>query len=114
MANSSRDPYWQASVRRETIDHPESRAMIEDECSTCHMPIAHLDAKEEGRLTEVFAHLPLTDDTKKNAAAKDGVSCSVCHQIGNEKLGSRESFNGQFVVESPGRKTIIRVWPIRN
>ena len=23
MANSSRDPYWQASVRRETIDHGE-------------------------------------------------------------------------------------------
>jgi hypothetical protein len=104
MANSSRDPYWQASVRRETIDHPEARAMIEDECSTCHMPIAHLDAKEKGRLTEVFAQLPLTDDTKKNAAAKDGVSCSVCHQIANEKLGSRESFNGQFVVESPRSK----------
>ena len=103
MANSSRDPYWQASVRRETIDHPESRAMIEDECSTCHMPIAHLEAKEKGRLTEVFAHLPLTDDTKKNAA-RDGVSCSVCHQIANEKLGSRESFNGQFVVESPRSK----------
>ena len=24
MANSSRDPYWQGSVRRESIDHPES------------------------------------------------------------------------------------------
>ena len=23
MANSSRDPYWQASVRRETIDHSQ-------------------------------------------------------------------------------------------
>ena len=22
MANSSRDPYWQASIRRETLDHP--------------------------------------------------------------------------------------------
>ena len=22
MANSARDPYWQASVRRETLDHP--------------------------------------------------------------------------------------------
>jgi len=33
---------------RETIDHPESRAMIEDECSTCHMPIAHLEQKKKG------------------------------------------------------------------
>src|SRR5712672_3282137 len=40
MANSSRDPYWQASVRREGIDHPESRAAIEDGCADCHMPIS--------------------------------------------------------------------------
>jgi hypothetical protein len=33
MANSSRDPYWQASVRRETIDHAAEKADIEDECA---------------------------------------------------------------------------------
>src|SRR5438046_9353351 len=32
MANSSRDLYWQGSVRRGSIDHPESRADIEDVC----------------------------------------------------------------------------------
>src|SRR5215217_7169609 len=32
MANSSRDPYWQASVRRETLDHPKHKGDIEDEC----------------------------------------------------------------------------------
>ena len=26
MANSSHDPYWQASARREVIDHPEAQA----------------------------------------------------------------------------------------
>jgi hypothetical protein len=40
MANSARDPYWLAGVRRETIDHPAARAAIEDECSICHMPMA--------------------------------------------------------------------------
>src|SRR5437879_1231620 len=30
MVNSSRDPYWQASVRRETIDHPQAISHIED------------------------------------------------------------------------------------
>ncbi|MGH7696967.1 MAG: hypothetical protein ACRENH_18390, partial [Gemmatimonadaceae bacterium] len=39
MANSARDPYWQASVRREVLDHPERAKQIEDECSTCHMPM---------------------------------------------------------------------------
>src|SRR5712672_125286 len=87
MANSSRDPYWQASVRREGIDHPESKAAIEDTCSSCHMPIARYEAKLQGQLGSVFAHLPLDDEPKKNAAAADGVTCSVCHQIAKEKLG---------------------------
>jgi hypothetical protein len=100
MANSSRDPYWQASVRREDIEHPESRAKLEDGCADCHMPIARYQAKLQGRQGEVFAHLPFDNDPKKNAAAEDGVSCSVCHQIGKEKLGTRESFNGGFVVDA--------------
>ena len=33
--------------------------------------------------------------------ARDGVSCTVCHQISSERLGTRESFNGNFVVASP-------------
>src|SRR5258706_10133523 len=101
MANSSRDPYWQASVRRESIDHPESKSGIEDECSVCHMPITHLQAKGEGRKSEIFAHLPFNPDNKDNAAAEDGVSCSVCHQIAKEKLGTPESFSGAFEVDRP-------------
>ena len=31
MANSSRDPYWQASVRRETLVHPSVSEAIEHE-----------------------------------------------------------------------------------
>src|SRR6202163_1677806 len=104
MANSARDPYWQASVRREAIDHPESKAVIEDECATCHMPMARYEAKVEGRKGEVFAHLPFNNDPKKNAFAEDGVSCSICHQIGTEKLGTRESFNGGFVIDPPRTK----------
>ena len=101
MANSARDPYWQASVRREDLDHPESKAAIEDGCADCHMPISRYESKLQGRLGEVFAHIPFQADPKKNASAEDGVSCSVCHQIGKEKLGTRESFNGGFVVDSP-------------
>src|SRR5262245_43856910 len=37
MANSARDPYWQAGVRRETIDHPMHSAAIQDECAECHI-----------------------------------------------------------------------------
>lgn len=61
MANSARDPYWNAGVRRESIDHPESRAAIDEECSQCHL-------------------------------------------IGKEKLGTRESFMGGFVIGGPNSK----------
>ena len=44
MANSSRDPYWQASVRRETLDHPTHADAIQDECAICHMPMARAAA----------------------------------------------------------------------
>ncbi len=101
MANSSRDPYWQASVRRETIDHGETKSAIEDECSVCHMPITRYEAKSQGRAGRVLAHLPFDSGKKDNAQAEDGVSCSVCHQISAQKFGTRESFNGGFVVEAP-------------
>ena len=105
MANSGRDPYWQGSVRRESIDHPESQKAIEDECSICHMPMARYDAKEHGREGEVFSHLPF--DTRKpgDKLAEDGVSCALCHQISDKKLGTRESFIGGFVIDPPDSKT---------
>ncbi len=104
MANSSRDPYWQASVRRETIDHSQVTRDIEDECSVCHMPITRYEAKMEGQKGEIFAFLPFDAHRKNSAAAEDGVTCSVCHQITKEKLGTRESFNGGFVVQKPANK----------
>ena len=52
MANAARDPYWQAAVRRETIDHPTAQAEIEDECSICHMPMARALAHEAGRTAD--------------------------------------------------------------
>ena len=126
MANAGRDPYWQASVRRETIDHASHTADIQDECAACHMPMAQKIARATGRLAEVFAHLPIAsaDRTPLQALASDGVSCSVCHQISAEGLGTRESFNANFVLKptqpdgarvifgpyriDAGRKTIMR------
>jgi hypothetical protein len=101
MGNSARDPYWQASVRREDIDHPESKAEIEDGCADCHMPVARYEAKQQGKSGEVFAHLPFDSDPEKNATAEDGVTCSVCHQISKRNFGTRESFNGGFLIETP-------------
>src|SRR5262245_11796020 len=73
MATSAPDPHWQASVRREDMDHPESKAEIEDGCADCHMPMSRYKAKLQGKLGQVFAHIPFDEDPEKNADAEDGV-----------------------------------------
>jgi len=98
MANSARDPYWHASVRRESVDHPETRAAIEDECAKCHMPMARWEARAAGAEGEVFAHLPFPPGASAGNLAADGVSCLVCHQIEDGNFGARESFVGGFLI----------------
>jgi hypothetical protein len=126
MANSARDPYWQAGVRRETMDHPMQADEIQAECAACHMPMLQKVSKAAGRKTDVFAQLPINkrDNSELHKLAADGVSCTVCHQISNEGLGTRDNFNANFtlrptpadgnrVIFGPfqidaGRKTIMR------
>lgn len=102
MANSARDPYWQAAVRREVIDHADHAAAIENECSRCHMPMANELARSAGGLGSVFANLAGGADAPATAGlAADGVSCSVCHQIQPDGLGTEESYVGGFRI-APG------------
>ena len=101
MANSARDPYFQASVRRESVDHPESQVRIEDECASCHMPMARYHAKSRGEPGRVFVHLAGSGSTLESHEALDGVSCSLCHQISAENLGTPATFNGQFIIATP-------------
>ncbi len=97
MANSARDPYFQAAVRREVLDHPEAAAAIEGECSRCHMPMAAVAAMQAGQSGEVFANLPIGDaDGPYADLAADGVSCALCHQIQPDGLGSEETFTARF------------------
>ena len=100
MANSGRDPYWQGSVRREIMDHPSAQAAIEEECSTCHMPMAHYEAALAGREARIFEHLPVNPQDAMSRLAADGVSCSVCHRIEPTNFGKRESFVGRFVINT--------------
>lgn len=100
MANSARDPYWHAGVRREVMDHPTAQAAIEDKCSTCHMPMARADAAASGAEGTVFESLVAT--APQHALAADGVSCTLCHQIAAEGLGEHASFDGGFKLAPRG------------
>ena len=101
MANSGRDPYWQAGVRRETLDHPTAKAAIQDECMACHAPIARTHARLQGKEPDLLSHTPLraTDPAVREHA--DGVSCSVCHQISPANFGQPDSFNGGYIITPP-------------
>ncbi len=104
MANAARDPYWRASVGRETLDHPTAATAIEHECATCHMPMARYVAELLGREQPVFGH--------EQALADDGVSCTTCHRISWRKLGQESSFSGRFTVEPIGMRKIYGPYAI--
>ncbi len=108
MADSSRDPYWQGSIRRETMDHPGAKQHIENECSFCHMPGIRLEDRDAKRDTDVFARFPFKKSDGKTTQlqhlAQDGVTCSVCHQIESKGLGTDATFNGNVVVADAVRE----------
>ncbi len=113
-------------MRRETIDHPRHAAAIQDECAACHMPMSTRIERADGGSGQVFAHLPISASRASTLRrlASDGISCTVCHQIAPDRLGTRDSFNSNFVIAptpkdgirqifgpyaiDPGRRTIMR------
>jgi hypothetical protein len=100
MAHAARDPYWHAGVRREVTDHPRAQTAIENECSRCHMPMAHVQTKAMGLQQSVFANLAAPGTgVAADPLAVEGVACSLCHQIKDEALGSKASFTGGFVID---------------
>jgi len=115
MANAGRDPYWMAGVRRETIDHPAATAAIQDECSICHMPMMRYENRLSGGAGDVFAHLPPDPDKIADRLADEGVSCTVCHQITDANLGTRDSFVGGFKIDEktpPGDRRVYGPYEI--
>ncbi|MFW5947847.1 MAG: hypothetical protein ACOCUW_05085 [Gemmatimonadota bacterium] len=114
MANAARDPYWQAAVKRETLDHPEAAVAIQDECSKCHMPMARFEAHAAGRELAFFGDLPWQAgqgmDTRAKALAADGVSCTACHQIEPEGLGEEATFTGGFRIDTTASMGQRRVY----
>jgi hypothetical protein len=98
MANAARDPYWQAAVRREVIDHADQSAAIQDECAACHMPMARFQDHVAGRQAPVFSRLPAGPRDPGDPLAVDGVSCSLCHQLQNG--GPALEHDGEFRIDT--------------
>jgi hypothetical protein len=97
MANAARDPFWRAMVTAEIAATPSAKAAIEAKCMRCHAPMASEAAHAQGLE-------PTLDDLHNAGAftqlAVDGVSCTVCHQIKPDNLGTEASFTGGFEIGS--------------
>ncbi len=96
MANAARDPLWRAFVSAEIAATPSARRVIEAKCLRCHTPLAA--AEVEARVGRGALNLSVLDDTGDlGQLARDGVSCTLCHQIRDVGLGKPESWSGLFV-----------------
>jgi hypothetical protein len=100
MANSARDPYWQASVRAEVQRTPQRAAEIQGACATCHMPMARVSAQVAGIPSGVLDDGFMNPGNSLHELAMDGVSCTLCHQIQAEGLGMPASYTGGFSIDT--------------
>ena len=121
MAHAFDDPYFQAKVQEETHIFPELAGFIEDKCLTCHSPMARTNAHHtETNLTEDES-CPLDDgcyrlDTANDdMAAREGVSCTLCHQIQGDNLGTEDTFSGEYDIANADEANAFTIYgPYQN
>ncbi|MEO8845232.1 MAG: hypothetical protein ABI591_25560 [Kofleriaceae bacterium] len=97
MALAARDPYYLASFAEEVANaKPAAKPGIETLCTRCHSPAGSEERDATGD------HLALADlaggDDPASRLARDGVTCTACHQIDPANLGGQSSFGGGFVI----------------
>jgi len=70
--------------------------LIEDTCTKCHAPMGRTHAHQTNtNLVDGFYRF---DTASGEDHAREGVSCTLCHQIADINLGSNPSYSGDFTV----------------
>lgn len=100
MAQAAVDPYYQAGVSINLARFPAYSEAIQSKCSTCHLPMAHTSGVFTGEESPIFGPGGYLDPQNPSyQLARDGVSCTTCHQIQDQGLGKDDSFSGGFVID---------------
>ena len=94
MGNAAKDPYWRAKLSHELAVNPGIQSAIEDKCTRCHAPAANWDAHYNGQSAYTLSQLD------NDPIARDGVNCTVCHQIPDSSLGS---ISGNFMINDQSK-----------
>lgn len=100
MANAAKDPAWRAKVASEVARNPALGEVIEKKCAACHTPMAVAQAETDGVPAALTGEGFLAPANALHGAAQEGVSCTLCHQITAENLGTSESFTGGYVIDA--------------
>ncbi len=101
MGLAGRDPIFFAQVESERKLFPELAAQIDNKCFSCHGVMGQRQFEHDTNNKEPFVHemataIPPSKLAPYGALARDGISCTVCHRISAEGLGTPESYTGQF------------------
>lgn len=99
MANAARDPYFQAKVSSEIQRAPALKAVIEDVCATCHLPMGRTEAAADGETAVLLGDGMFDPANDRHSLGMDGVSCALCHQIQEEGLGTPDTFSGAYPID---------------
>jgi len=106
MGLAGRDPVFRAQ-REWEADHRSGCAKdITDLCYKCHGAAGqhqlHMDAPSRQFEHAMVNALPDTPDGKYGSLARDGITCTVCHQISAKDLGTPASYTGNWTPTAPG------------
>lgn len=128
MGLGGRDPIFHAQLESEMSyskgQSPWTPEKIQDTCLKCHSAMGqrqfHLDKENEGKL---FSQAHVFSKTKYGGLSRDGISCTVCHQMednSHEKLLNIATGNFKTIPVKNGKNTIqgpyddVKTWPMEH
>jgi len=121
MAHAFDDPYFRAVVEDEMTLFPSLAGLIEDTCLTCHAPMARTHAHQSGTDLEVDSTCTLPDGCYRLSTAavqdhaREGISCTLCHQVRDDSLGTAASFSGHYSIAGVGDTDAFSIYgPYQN
>ena len=107
MGLAGRDPIFFSQLNSEVTlhgnlkNHPgQGKEFVQDLCLHCHGVMGQRQYHDD---TGKFFTRDILQDPNSmyGALARDGISCTVCHRISAEGLGTPETFTGNFNVGPP-------------
>ena len=105
MANSAKDPFWQAKVRHEILVSPSITEDIENTCTDCHAPQGHSEFHMTGQGTHYSMEYLASD-----SLGLDGVGCMGCHGIEDIDLANTNNGSQEYSELSVAYGTFADPW----